>query len=168
MTFFGAPFFFPVVIHCKCRVYDVSIVGPRYSDPASLTRASSSHQRWGLGPECWIIWSFPSVGLYVGSDYMLKILIDSIWSWSKKLLVIGIVSSHGLAWAKWTAPVVVFHSKRQSLTSLLFSCFALCGLTKCMFHLKTGYDAFADDCETWKLDTRCLCHPARSQWVTAM
>ena len=28
--------------------------------------------------------------------------------------------------------------------------------------LKTGYDACAGDCETWKLDTRCLCHTARN------
>ena len=34
-----------------------------------------------------------------------------------------IVNSHGLAWAKWTSIIVVFHSKGQSLTVLPFSCF---------------------------------------------
>ena len=34
---------------------------------------------------------------------------------------IGIVNSHGLAWAKWTTTIVVFHSTGQSLTVLPFS-----------------------------------------------
>ena len=37
----------------------------------------------------------------------------------------GIVSSHGLAWAKWRATNVVSHSKGQSLTVLPFSCFSI-------------------------------------------
>ena len=42
---------------------------------------------------------------------------------SKIGLVIGIVNSHGLAWAKWTAALVVFYGKGQSLTVLPFACF---------------------------------------------
>ena len=41
----------------------------------------------------------------------------------KKGLVIGIVNSHELVWAKWIATVIVFHSKGQSFTVLPFSCF---------------------------------------------
>ena len=40
----------------------------------------------------------------------------------KKSLVLGIVNSHGLAWAKWIATIVVFHRKGQSRRVVLFSC----------------------------------------------
>ena len=39
---------------------------------------------------------------------------------SKNDLIIGIIDNHGLALAKWTFTVVVFHSKGQSLTVLCF------------------------------------------------
>ena len=39
---------------------------------------------------------------------------------SKKCLVIGIVDSHGLAWAKWTTTNVICHKKGQSLSAFLF------------------------------------------------
>ena len=42
----------------------------------------------------------------------------------------GIVNNHGLAWAKWTTIIVVFHSKGQSLTVLPFSC-SLFDVGKC-------------------------------------
>ena len=37
-------------------------------------------------------------------------------------LVIGIVNSHGMAWAKWTSTILVFHTRGQSLTVLPIFC----------------------------------------------
>ena len=37
-------------------------------------------------------------------------------------MVIGIINSHGLAWAKYTTTIVIFHKKGQNLTVLPFSC----------------------------------------------
>ena len=42
----------------------------------------------------------------------------------KNGLVIGIVNSHGLTWAKWTSTIVVFHKRGHSLMVLPFSCFS--------------------------------------------
>ena len=46
----------------------------------------------------------------------------------------GIVNNHGLAWAKWTTTIIVFHSKGQSLTVLPFSCFIPSMLLKLVVH----------------------------------
>ena len=44
-------------------------------------------------------------------------------TYSNNGLVIGIVNSHGLAWAKWTSTIMVFHKRGESLTVLPFSCY---------------------------------------------
>ena len=42
MAFYGAHGFISVVVHdCECCIYNISIMGPWYSDPASPTSASS-------------------------------------------------------------------------------------------------------------------------------
>jgi hypothetical protein len=60
---------------------------------------------------------------------------------SKKGFGTGLINSHGLAWAKCT--LVVFHSKGQSLTVLLFSCLQVGILlkTKWLFYVLGGIES---------------------------
>ena len=44
------------------------------------------------------------------------------------------MNNHGLAWAKWTTTIVVFHSKEQSLAVLPFSCFEANVLSVLIWH----------------------------------
>ena len=64
--------------------------------------------------KCWVIkWVAIVLGLYLRRRCTK----------SKNGLVIGIVNSHGLAWAKWTSIIIVLHNRGQSLTVLPFSCY---------------------------------------------
>ena len=61
----------------------------------------------------------------------------------------GIVNRHGLAWAKWTAIIVIFHNTGQSLTVPPFSCFERIAYTHVNVILSTS--------EPWNVPA----HPTR-------
>ena len=69
---------------------------------------------------CWLI------NFDIASDKWVALVLDPHLrrkcTKSKKGLVIGMVNSHGLTWAKWKSTIIIFHKRRQSLTVLLFFC----------------------------------------------